>query len=54
MKYKLFDIISGVDGDEIIVSIEGNKIYTRVLDEGGNMYTEDELVKVEAGESLDD
>lgn len=42
------DIVDGYDGEEVIVSIidddgEGDIYYTKVLGEGGNQYTEQQL-----------
>lgn len=32
------NIIEGIDGEEIIVAIEGSEVFTRVLEDLGNRY----------------
>ena len=32
------NIIEGIDGEEIIVCIEGSEVFTRVLEDLGNRY----------------
>jgi len=45
--FKVGDIINGYDGSEVIVSIDTKgKIYTLVLSDGGNTYTEKQLKKI--------
>ena len=40
---KVGDIINGHDGEEVIISIQDGSIYTRVLTQEGNVYTEEDL-----------
>jgi hypothetical protein len=37
-KYNIGGVVQGHDGEEAIVNIDGDTIYTRVLDDAGNVY----------------
>ena len=46
--FKVGDIINGYDGDELIVQIDSKgKIYTLVLTQDGNSYTQKQLTKLQ-------